>query len=316
MRVLVTGATGFIGRVVVSRLMAAGMWVRTSSRSDDQNHFGEHVVADLEQTSALDSLTAGCDAVIHLAARTHRVNSGRDEAIRYRSANVETTRRLLDASLRTGVRRFVFISSIKVNGESTEGRAPFTSDDPPNPKDWYGATKLEAENLVRGATRTTLMDHVVVRPPLVYGPGMLANLAALVRAIERKMPLPLASIKNDRSLVSVQNLADFIATVTNSPAASARTFLVSDGHDLSTPQLVRAIGNAVGVQPRLIPCPPTVLRAIGRVTGRASMFERLCGSLQVDISATKAALRWSPPHTVEQSMATIAHRPAARETRA
>jgi len=306
MKVLVTGATGFVGRAVVSRLRSAGIPVRTSSRSKDPDHPGEHIVADLERPTRLDSLTADCDAVIHLAARTHQPKSATDEAARYRSANVEATARLLDASLRTGLRRFVYISSIKVNGESTEGRTPFTADDPPNPRDWYGTSKREAEELLRDATQSSAMDHVIVRPPLVYGPGVLANFAALVRAVERRMPLPLASIENARSLVSVQNLADLIVTATLAEAASRRTFLVSDDHDLSTPQLVRLIGAAIGVRPRLMHCPTAFLRAMGRVTGRTGMCERLCGSLQVDIAATKTTLGWAPPMTVEQSMAAMA----------
>ena len=309
MKVLVTGASGFVGRAVVSRLRSAGVSVRTSSRSNDRDHHGEHVIADLERPAMLDSLTAGCDAVIHLAARTHQTRPGADEARRYRSANVEATARLTDASLRTGVRRFVYVSSIKVNGESTEGRAPFTADDAPNPQDWYGASKREAEDLLRSATQSSPMDHVIVRPPLVYGPGVLANFAALVRVVERRLPLPLASIENARSLVSVQNLADLLVTATVSEAASSRTFLASDDHDLSTPQLVRSIGTAFGVRPRLMPCPIGVLRAIGRATGRSGMFERLCGSLQVDIAATKATLGWAPPLTVEQSMASMAGLP-------
>ena len=306
MKVLVTGATGFVGRAVVSRLRSAGLSVRTSSRSNDPNNPGEHVIADLERPSTLDSLTAGCDAVIHLAARTHQTGSAADEARRYRSANVEATARLVDAALRTGVGRFVYVSSIKVNGESTDGRAPFSADEAPNPQDWYGASKREAEDLLRDATRSSAMDHVIVRPPLVYGPGVLANFAALVRAVERRMPLPLASIDNARSLVSVQNLADLVVTATTAEAACRRTFLVSDGHDLSTPQLVRSIGAAIGVRPRLMPCPTGVLRAIGRATGRSGMCERLCGSLQVDIAATKSTLGWAPPLTVEQSMAAMA----------
>jgi nucleoside-diphosphate-sugar epimerase len=306
MNVLVTGATGFIGRAVVSRLRSAGLSVRTSSRSNDPNNSSEHVVADLERPSKLDSLTAGCDAVIHLAARTHQTTSAAGEAKRYQSANVEATARLVDAALRTSVGRFVYVSSIKVNGESTEGRAPFTADDAPDPQDWYGASKREAEDLLRDATRSSAMDHVILRPPLVYGPGVLANFAALVRAVERRMPLPLASIENARSLVSVQNLADLIVTATMAEAASSRTFLASDDHDLSTPQLVRSIGAAIGVRPRLMPCPTSVLRAIGRATGRSGMCERLCGSLQVDIAATKSILGWAPPLTVEQSMAAMA----------
>jgi nucleoside-diphosphate-sugar epimerase len=306
MKVLVTGATGFVGRAVVSRLRSAGLSVRTSSRSNDPNNLGEHVIADLERPSTLDSLTAGCDAVIHLAARTHQTGSAADEARRYRSANVEATARLVDAALRTGVSRFVYVSSIKVNGESTGGRPPFNADEAPNPQDWYGASKREAEDLLRDATRSSAMDHVIVRPPLVYGPGVLANFAALARAVERRMPLPLASIDNARSLVSVQNLADLVVTATAAEAACRRTFLVSDDHDLSTPQLVRSIGAAIGVRPRLMPCPTRVLRAIGRATGRSGMCERLCGSLQVDIAATKSTLGWVPPLTVEQSMAAMA----------
>jgi nucleoside-diphosphate-sugar epimerase len=306
MKVLVTGATGFVGRALVSRLRSAGLSVRTSSRSDNPNNPGEHVIADLERPSALDSLTTGCDAVIHLAARTHQARSSAEDARRYRSANIEATARLVDAALRTGVGRFVYVSSIKVNGESTDGRAPFTADEAPNPQDWYGASKREAEDLLRDATRSSAMDHVIVRPPLVYGPGVLANFAALVRAVERGIPLPLASIKNVRSLVSVQNLADFVVMATLAHAASRQTFLVSDDHDLSTPQLVRSIGAALGVQPRLVACPPQLLRLVGKAIGRHGAAERLCGSLQVNIEKTKSALGWNPPYTLQQSLLELA----------
>jgi nucleoside-diphosphate-sugar epimerase len=306
MKVLVTGATGFVGRAVVSRLRSTGLSVRTSSRSNEPNCPGEHVIADLERPSMLDPLTTGCDAVIHLAARTHQIGSAADEAKRYRSANVEATGRLVDAALRTGVGRFVYVSSIKVNGESTDGRAPFTADDPPNPQGWYGVSKRDAEELLRDATRSSAMDHVIVRPPLVYGPGVLANFAALVRAVDRGIPLPLASIKNVRSLVSVQNLADFIVVATSADAASRRTFLVSDDHDLSTPQLVRSIGAALGVQPRLVACPPRILRFVGKAIGYHGAIERLCGSLQVDIEKTKLELGWNPPYTVQQSLLELA----------
>lgn len=306
MMVLVTGATGFVGRELTSRLRGAGLSVRTCSRSPDPIDSREHVVADLERASPLDFLTAGCDVVVHLAARTHRTKASADEAGKYRSANVDATARLVDAALHTGVGRFVHVSSIKVNGESTDGREPFTADDPTNPQDAYGTSKREAEELVRAATRASAMDHVIVRPPLVYGPGAVANFAALVRAVKRGLPLPFASIDNARSLVSVQNLADFLVTAVRSGAASRRTFLVSDDHDLSTPQLARAVATAIGVPPRLVPCPVVLLRAMARAAGRSSACDRLCGSLRVDIEATKSALGWRPPLSVAESMAAMA----------
>jgi nucleoside-diphosphate-sugar epimerase len=191
------------------------------------------------------------------------------------------------------VRRFVFLSSIKVNGEATHGRA-FTADDTPHPEDAYGISKREAEDALHDIADRTGLEVVVLRPPLVYGPGVKGNLRALMRAIDRGIPLPLASIANRRSLVGIDNLIPAIALAATHPAAAGRTFLVSDGEDLSTPQLVRAIASGLGRRARLLPCPVALLRLAGRVTGRSAAVDRLASSLEVDASALRQALGWQP----------------------
>ena len=302
MKVLVTGATGFVGRELIPRLFNSGVAVRTSSRSNCPFPGGEHVASDLEQATDLSHLTAGCDAVIHLAALTHGRASLARTPQAFHRINVDGTRKLLDAALRTSVRRFVYVSSIKVSGECTDGRRPFTADDPANPQDDYGSSKLAAELLIRSALASTAMDFTIVRPPLVYGPGAKANFAAIARAVRLGYPLPLKSVRNARSFVSVQNLADLLVAVTGSTRASRRTFVVSDGHDLSTPDLAKAIGAAVGVAPRLLPCPPALLHAALRLAGLPGMYQRLCLSLQVDISETRSLLGWQPCMSVADSL--------------
>lgn len=309
MRVLVTGSTGFVGRATVPLLLGRGLAVRSVSRSrmapGGQDH--DHVSADLERRSSLDQLVVGCDSVLHLLGLAHRPKaSPSQERLRYEAVNVAITSRLAEAASRSGVRRFVFVSSIKVNGESTRGRAPFTADDTPDPKDAYGESKRDAEEVLRGISRSSGMEFVVVRPPLVYGPGVRANFESLVKAVAAQRVLPLASVRNSRSFVSLQSLTDLLATVLVDPRAANRTFLVSDDRDLSTPDLVRSIAAALGVAPRLVPCPVGVLRALSMSMGQVGAFERLCGTLRIDISATKSTLGWRPVMTVEQALAAMA----------
>jgi nucleoside-diphosphate-sugar epimerase len=255
---------------------------------------GDIAVADLVDWRPAAKDLAGIDCVIHLAARTHvMAESAADPLAAYRALNVAATARIAEAAAQAGVRRFVFLSSIKVNGEATHGR-PFTADDAPHPQDAYGITKREAEDALREIAHRTGLEVVVLRPPLIYGPGVKGNLLALTRAIDRGVPLPIASIENRRSLVGLDNLVSAIVLAATHPAAAGRTFLVSDGEDLSTPQLVRIIAAGLGRPARLLPCPIALLRLAGRVTGRGAAIDRLTGSLEVDAAALTQALGWRP----------------------
>jgi nucleoside-diphosphate-sugar epimerase len=304
-RVLVTGATGFVGQRLVPVLRTRGHWVRVALRNarvgrpdaDDAV-----VVGNLGPSTDWSAAVAGMDAVIHLAARVHVM---RDEAAdplsEFRRVNVECTGSLARAAAAAQVRRLVFVSSIKVNGEATHGR-PFTVGDDPDPQDPYGVSKSEAESLLRVVEQDLGLEVVVVRPPLVYGPGVKANFMRLMKLSVRGFPLPLAAIDNRRSMVFVGNLAEALATCIEHPAAGGRTFLVSDGDDLSTPELVRRLAAASGSRARLFPVPSGLLRLFATLLGRGAEIDRLVGSLVVDDSSIRDLLGWRPPYSVDAGL--------------
>jgi nucleoside-diphosphate-sugar epimerase len=245
---------------------------------------------------------AGVDVVIHLAARTHAVRERRGgDLADYRLVNVDGTRRLAEAAAQSGVRRIVFVSSIKVNGERTSGR-PFQAGDVPAPEDAYGISKWEAEQVVAEVAGRAGLESVVIRPPLVYGPGAGGNFARLCQAIRRGFVLPLGAVDNRRSLVALDNLVDLIVSCVAHTAAPGGTFLVSDGEDISTPDLIRRIAEAMGTRARLLPVSPNVLRVAGHLTGRNAEIGRLLGSLQVDIEDTRQILDWAPAVTLDQGL--------------
>lgn len=264
------------------------------------------------ETARIDGLTVtqswaaalqGVEVIIHAAARVHVMDEqSADPLAEFRAVNVEATRHLAQESVAAGVKRFVFVSSIKVNGEETVPGHPFTADALPQPQDPYGQSKLEAEQVLFAIARQTGLEVVVVRPPLVYGPGVRANFASLMGALRRRLPLPFAAIDNRRSLVARDNLVDLLLVCARHPAAPGQVFLVSDGEDLSTAQLCRGLSEALGVRPRLLPVPPGVLRLLGQVTGRSQQIQRLLGSLQVDISETRRRLGWVPPVSAERAL--------------
>ncbi len=235
----------------------------------------------------------GVDEVVHLVARTH-VLRGDNLLPLYRSTNVDGTRRLVQQAAAAGVRRVVFLSSIKVNGERTFDR-PFRVGDTPAPEDAYGVSKREAEVTLATVAAASNIETVVVRSPLVYGPGCKGNFPRLMGLVARGLPLLLGSVRNRRSMVAVDNLADLLVRCADAPEASGRTFLVSDGESLSTPQLIKSIAAAMGRPARLLPAPPWALRILGRLTGRTGEVERLCGSLEVDDRETRELLHWWPP---------------------
>jgi UDP-glucose 4-epimerase len=220
----------------------------------------------------------------------------------FRRVNVQGTLNLARQAAAAGVRRFVFISSIKVNGEATQLGRSFTADDAPAPLDAYGVSKMEAEQGLRELAAQTGMEVIIIRPPLVYGPGVKANFAAMMRWLQRGVPLPLGAIHNQRSLVALDNLVDLIVTCHTHPAAANQTFLVSDGEDVSTSELLRRMGQALDRPARLLPVPQSWLKLAAAMVGKSDVAQRLCGSLQVDISKTRQLLSWTPPLSLDQGL--------------
>jgi len=307
-KVLVTGANGFVGRAVMERLLRDGYAVRAATRkSADVLPPGvERAAGDLHPDRDWSDGLHGVDAVIHLAARVHVMqDTAADPLDDYRRVNVDGTVHLATSAAAAGVRRFIYVSTLKVNGEA--GR--FTESNEPAPADPYAQSKYEAEVALLRIAHDYQLDVVIIRPPLVYGPGVQANFRLLMRAIARGIPLPLGAIRNQRSLIGIDNLVDFIVTCLTHPAAANETFLVTDGEDLSTPDLVRRLGKAMGRPARLFPIPPTVLRFGAVLCGLQQVADRLLESLQADISKARTRLSWSPPVSVDEALMRASHTP-------
>nr|WP_091817059.1 SDR family oxidoreductase [Marinobacter mobilis] len=305
-RVLVTGSSGFIGWALVRSLVAVdGICVRAASRQ-------ERACPDAQEVFRSPDLSPGADwrhclpdvdVVVHTAARVHVMNdSVVDPLAEFRRVNTEGTLALARQAAEAGVRRFIFLSSVKVNGEGTPPGRPFTASDTPAPSDAYGISKREAEDGLRQLALETGMEVTIIRPVLVYGPGVGANFRRLMVWLVRGIPLPLARVNNHRSLVAVDNLVDLIRVCLVHPAAGNRVFMVSDGDDLSTPDLLRRLGGALGHPARLLSVPEKILRWGLRLVGREDLTNRLCGSLLVDISDTCDQLGWAPPVAVDAAL--------------
>lgn len=303
--ILVTGSNGFVGRAVCARLRADGIPVRGALRAGAGP--GQVNVGDLEAGTRWDAALSGCDVVIHCAARVHVMSDTDTDPLRsYRKVNVDGTVSLARQAAAAGVKRLIFISSIKVNGEATHG-APYTASDAAAPVDPYGVSKLEAEIALLAIGRETGMDIVVVRPPLVYGPGVKANFRNLIKLVRTGLPLPFGSLSNRRSMVAIDNLVDLLMVCTTHPNAAGQVFLVSDGVDLTLGELVTMIARSQKKRQILLPVPASLLRIGAGLLGKSHVAARLLDSLQVDIVQTKGALEWgpviSPQAAIDQTVA-------------
>lgn len=311
MRVLLTGASGFVGRAVQARLLRDGEHeLRSAFREIPSQLPGglETCLAPaLGPGADWSEAVQGVDAVIHCAARVHVMDEqAADPLAEFRQANVEGTLRLARQAAAAGVRRFVFVSSIKVSGEHTLPGEPFRADDEPQASDPYGVSKREAEDGLLALAAETGLEVVIVRPPLIYGPGVKANFRSLLNLLEHGVPLPLGALKNRRSLVALDNLVDLLVLCLSHPAAVGQRFLVSDGEDLSTTELLRRLARALGKPALLLPIPVSWLKAGAWALGRSDLSQRLCSSLQVDIEKTRELLGWTPPVSPDQAMADTA----------
>jgi nucleoside-diphosphate-sugar epimerase len=304
-RVLVTGATGFVGQVLCEVLAAAGYQVRAAVRGDRSlpSCVAESTrVGDIGAATEWSTALAGVDLVVHVAARVHQTSEGRSHPHLYAETNSLGSRSLADAAARAGVRRFIYLSTLKVNGEGSAAR-PYTTQDAPHPEGVYATSKWLAETSIGQVAASTGLETAIVRPPLVYGPGVRANFLRLMDWVNSGWPIPLGAIANRRSLVSVWNLCDLLLRLLTHPAAPGRVWMVSDGDDRSTADLIREIGRAMRRPVRLVPVPVGLLRAVGVLAGKGNDVSRLCNSLQVDITQTRKELGWSPPVALEEGVA-------------
>ena len=314
-RVLVTGADGFVGKAVCRRLLAAGyklraglwnaeLWPVLESVTPGLSEFA--VIGDLGASPNLSAALEDVSVVVHLAARVHVMHdNAADPLHEFRQVNVAGTAALARAAAEMGVRRLVFVSTAKVNGESTSGR-PFAEGDPAAPQDPYAVSKWEAEEALRSVAATTGLEVVIVRPPLVYGPGVRANFLRLMRLVERGLPLPLPDTNNRRSLIGVENLADCLVRCVSHPEAANETFMVSDGEDVSTRKLIARLARALGRSARFLPVPEFAVRLAARLVGKEAAVDRLLGSLVIDSGKARQTLGWKPPVTLDSGLAATA----------
>ena len=306
-KVLITGANGFVGRALSERLVTSGAEVTGAIRGSESSTVAT-VGARTVRVGEVDSKTEwmkavnGIDCVVHLAARVHVRRQVADKAYgEFREVNLAGSTRLAREAAKAGVQRLIYVSTIKVNGEHTTGR-PFSSSDALHPVDAYAHSKREAESALAEVGRQTGMEIVIVRPPLVYGPGVKGNFLSMLRIIQADVPLPLASCVNSRSLLGLTNLVDLLVLCIRHPAAAGQIFLAADGEDLSTPELVKRLARALGKRARLFSVPQPLLQVAARLMGKPELYDRLCCSLQVDISQTRRTLGWAPSSSVDTEL--------------
>ena len=298
--ILVTGAGGFVGTAVVSELAGRGISYRAVTRARRDGYFAVgNIGPQTDWIAALD----GVDTIIHLASRAHVTSEkAADPTARFRTANLDSTLNLARQAIKAGVKRFVFISSIKVNGEATGPGRPFTAEDTPNPQNPYAQSKLDAEQGLFGLSRGSNLEVTVIRPPLVYGPGVKANFATMMDWVNRGIPLPLGSVHNRRSFVFVGNLADLIVLAASHPNAAGKVFLVSDGEDISTTELFKMMARALGRPSLIMPLPAPLVTLAAAAIGQRAVVSRLIDSLQVDVAKTRTLLGWEPRRSVSEGL--------------
>ena len=306
MRILVTGASGFVGRALCAELLRQKHAVVAAIRKEN-TEFGVSIetatVCSIEHNTDWSAILRHIDVVVHLAARVHIMSDhATDPLAEFRKVNVAGTFNLAMQAAKAGVKRFIFISSVKVNGEHTEVGIALTEESPVNPQDAYGMSKLEAEQRLLLINQQTGMELVVIRPPLVYGAGVKANFLQLMSLVERSFPLPLARINNQRSMIYVGNLVDVIITCAKHPKAVNQVYLVSDNELVSTPQLVRKLAQALGNKSWVLPLPIFMMKLFAKLFGKSAAFDRLTQSLVIDASKIRKQLDWQPPYTIEQGL--------------
>ncbi|MBI3285128.1 MAG: SDR family oxidoreductase [Burkholderiales bacterium] len=304
--IVLTGASGFVGGAIARALLRQGEHLVCPSRqplSWQAEQMRNPPMTELAPDSDWSDCLRAAEIVIHCAARVHVMQEAAlDPLAEFRRVNVAATLNLARQAAAAGVRQFVFLSSVKVNGEATLPGQPFTENSPPQPQDAYGVSKLEAESALLALGRETGMAITIVRPPLVYGPGVKANFLSMLRWVKKGLQLPLASIHNRRSFVYLENLVSLVLCCLRHAQAGQQVFLVSDDCDVATPDLLRGCAAALGLRARLLPCPPALLYGLARLAGRPAAAGRLCQSLQVDIAKARTVLGWVPPYTLEQGL--------------
>ncbi|MDO8412823.1 MAG: SDR family oxidoreductase [Gallionellaceae bacterium] len=302
---LITGASGFVGKSLCAELLRQGKSVRAAVRSTHSSMKNTEVVpvGSINGETSWTDVLHGVDIVVHLAARVHVMqDTVADPLLEFCKVNLHGTSNLARQAAHAGVKRFIYVSSIKVNGEETQNTKKYSETDIPAPQDAYAVSKWEAEQALHRIARETSLEIVILRPPLVYGPGVKGNFAHMLATVARSIPLPLASVHNQRSLLYVANLVSALITAATNPSAAGQTYLVSDGEDISTPELLRCLASAMAVPSHLIPFPLVLLRGAGRVLGKHIQLERLMGSLQIDSDKIRRDLNWIPPYSLQQGL--------------
>ena len=305
MKFLITGASGFVGQPLCAEMLRLGWQVSAALRTSHQFPAGIKpvIVGPIDGRTDWAEALVGVDVVIHLAARVHVMkDAAADPLAEFLGANTTGTERLTRCAAASGVKRLVYVSSIKVNGEATYGGNKFTETDAPAPQDPYGISKWQAEQALHRIADEAGLEVVIVRPPLVYGPGVKGNFLQMLGIVAKGIPLPFASVHNRRSLIYVGNLIDVLIVCATHPAAAGQTYLVCDGEDVSTPDLLRQLAILMDIPSRLFPCPPMLLKIASHLAGKSQQLERLLCSLQVDGDKIRRDLNWVPPYSLPQGL--------------
>jgi nucleoside-diphosphate-sugar epimerase len=302
--ILVTGGNGLVGNALCRTLVERGYSVRSAVRKEGNSSLDTIAIGNIGPQTDWSRALSGIDSVVHCAARVHIMNDQAPNPFKaFREVNVAGTINLAKQAVDAGVNRFIFVSSVKVNGEETGPNTPFRADSTPAPEDPYAVSKHEAEQALKNLAQESGLEVTIVRPPLVYGPGVKANFAALMRVVAQGLPLPLGAVtQNRRSFVFLNNLIDLLIVCIDHPGAANQIFFVSDGEDLSTAELLRRMGQAMGKSPRLIAVPPALLSFCASILGKRDMAHRLLSSLVVDISEAREILNWTPPFSVDEGL--------------